>query len=231
MAEPILWAHKAQRTQLARRWNRETNQLEVVIDEVTGQPRRARVPQRAHESGDPDNPRLSRHLPWIHMLRHDGHVVRAPISMAAADVEGLESYGRTMRQKYQALGWIPVGVCPIARVAGGLLRDHQIVDKPLRDSIRNGTARACTGQHGPERQCPHYLQELDARLAANKRRDAAEAVKYRTDSERLLEQQLSAQQTQTTEIVKGVASALAEAVKVASQPAAEPAATRRGKDS
>jgi hypothetical protein len=229
MPEPIMWAHRAQRTQLAKAWNRETNQLEVVIDDVTGQPRRARVPQRAHESGDPDNPRIARHLPYLYVLRNDGHVVRAPLSMGAADVEGLEDYGREMRKKYVALGWIPVGMCPIARVAGGLLRDYQVVDKQLRDEIRAGTARACTGQHGPERQCPHYLQELDARLAANKRRNDAEAANYRTESERLLEQQLAAQQSQTTEIVKGVASALAEAVKVAAQPA-EPTTTRRSRE-
>lgn len=226
MAEPILWAHRAQqtRTQLARRWNPTSQTMEVVVDDETGQPVRERVPQRAHDpAGGYDAPRLARMSRWLHVCTQQGNTVRVPISMAAADAEGTDHYGKMVRAKAQHLGWLPVGQCPLRLLAAGAVQRHQLVDPALREAASKNAA-PCSGQHGEERPCPHYLAEETARKAAQARRQAKVDAAYKTDADKVI----ASNQQQTRDIVSGVAGALADALRAAQPEAPAPTPRSRG---
>lgn len=215
MGEPILWAHKAAatRTQVARKFNPESGQMEVVIDEDTGLPVREKVPQIGHEDGDYDKPKTDTGIRrWMHVLRHDGHVVRAVVNMAAADTEGADFYGRVVRMKARALGWILVGRCPVAMRVSGQLRAHQIADLDVRKA-----ERACE-RSSEQQPCPHYLAEEAARKARHARTQERIAKAFKSDADKLI----AAQKEATSDIVSGVANVLADAIKSVSQP--QPAA-------
>jgi hypothetical protein len=224
MAEPILWAHKAAatRTRVARRWNDATQKLEVVIDEDTGLPVRERIPQRAHEAASGySDPRLSRHQRSLYVLQHDGTLIHIPLTMGAGDVDGLDHVGKYMRAKARHFGWLPVGQCPIRAVAAGTVQPHQLRDAELRASVADGTARACQGQHNEERWCPHFVAEEKARKEANARVQAKRAAANQSEADKLIR----AGQQQTKDIVSGVATALADAIR-STQPEPAPRSKR-----
>jgi hypothetical protein len=211
MGEPILWAHKAApgRTQLARRWNAETSEWEVIYNESTGLPLREKVPQRGHEDGDYDAPKLATGIRrWMHVLRHEGNVVRAILNMGAADTEGADFIGKVVRGKARTLGWIPVGRCPVAMRMAGQIRPHQLADTTLR-TLEKGCERS-----SEERPCPHYFMEEKARKARHARAQAEIAAQYKSDADKLIASQKQA----TTDIVTGVAGVLADAIKSVVQP-------------
>lgn len=165
MADPIFWANqqiaRSNRLLPARRHNEETGALEPVIDPVTRQPIVERVPQRGHEGGsEPSAPRIDRRIRrWMHVLRHDGHEARVPMTTAAAPVEDT-NYGIWMQMKARHFGWIPVGHCPVAMLLNAALLPHQLVAEELR------TATPCAhGTYGEQQACPHYLVERRARRA------------------------------------------------------------------
>jgi hypothetical protein len=224
MAEPILWAHKAVRTRIAKRWNEATQQMEVSVDPDTGMPRRETIPQRAHDpSAGYNEPRTARMQRSIRVLQHCGSIVDVPLSTGAADVEGLEQVGRYMRAKAQYFGWIAVGTCPLRHVAAGTLRPQQIRDPELRAQAEAGTAKPCLGNHGEERWCPHFVAEEKARKATHGRVQAKDALAYQTEADKMIK----AGQQQTKDIVQGVATALADAVRAVAQPQPEPPAARK----
>jgi hypothetical protein len=206
MGEPILWSHHAgkTRTQVARVWNADAGEWEVAIDEDTGLPIREKIPQSGHEDGDYDKPNVDRNINRaIHFLRHDGHVTRNVINMAAADIEGVDFVGKVVRQKARFLGWIPVGRCPIAMRQSGALKKHQIACKDLRDA-----EKACESS-SEKKPCPHYFQEEAARKTRQKATQAKKTAAMQTDADKMI----AAQQAQTKDIVTGVAGVLADAIK------------------
>jgi hypothetical protein len=214
--EPVLWcaAAKSQRTIPARRWNPETQQMESVIDIETGLPVIEKIPQRPHDGDSPpDKPTFANLRRWIHVLRHDGHVVRMPINMAAADVEGLDFVGRERRAKARHYGWIPVGMCPLALLAAGDLRPQQLamlgVAEPetIERKARELRVEACDPRKcGEVSPCPHYLQEEKARKERQNRRQAKINAAFQSEADKLLK----GQQQQTSEIVAGVSKVMAE---------------------
>lgn len=214
MAEPILWANKAgaSRTKLVRKYDPETGKMEVVIDPVTEQPLREKIPQTAHRGGsDYDDPQLDKRIrAYLHVLTHAGNEVRMRINMGAADVEGADFYGRERTAKMRYFGWIRVGECPIAARVAGRLQKHQIVAKDLRDAKDACEAGTCS----EDRPCRHYELERDARRARQAKAQAARDATMRTEAEKLI----AAQKQQTTEIVTGVATAIGDALKSALQP-------------
>jgi hypothetical protein len=216
--EPVLWAHKADRhrTLIAKVFNPATGQLEPVIDPDTGLPVREKVPQRAHDgnSTNYDNPPLARMQRWMHVLRHDGHVVRMVINMAAADIEGADFVGRERRAKALFFGWIPVGMCPFAMLASGQLRPQQVVmlgggdQAQIEDAARAARARACDPRTCSEsRPCEHYIAEERARKDRQKRKQAKTDAGFQSEADRLLK----GQEQQTEKIVTGVSEAMAKA--------------------
>lgn len=216
MSEPILWAQHAAnlRRRPAKAWNPTTEQWEQVIDEETGLPLIEKVPQGAHvDDGNDRNPTIDQNVRrFIHYLRHDGHVVRAVINMAAADVEGADFVGKHVRGKARFLGWIPVGRCPIAMRLSGELQAAKIADVDLR------TATSACERSGPARPCPHYFAEETARKQRNARVQGKRAAGMATESDKMIK----AQKESTKEIVTGVAEVLAGALKALKEPDAPP---------
>jgi hypothetical protein len=204
MAEAILWANKAVRTQRAQKWNQDTQQLEPVINPETGEPVMEKIPQRAHDGdSDPRKPVMV-HATWIHYLRHDGHCTRVKITNAAADLDTDQLNGKYHRAKARHYGWIPLSACPCAmRVAG------QIAAAQLRSEEARTGSPCAPGTHSEMRPCPHVLAEEAARKEARRRIQAARDVAFEPEAQKLLK----GQQQQTTEIVTGVANALADAVR------------------
>lgn len=219
MPEPILWAHKADRTRSipARRWNPKTKQMEQAFDEDTGQPLREKIPQRGHNGkpGDYDNPELARIPRFIHVLRHDGHCTRIPITMAAADADGADFFGRFVQAKARHFGWIPVGHCPAAMLVAGLLRPQQVVS----DEARKATPCA-HGSYGENQHCPHFTMEDAARKERKRRLQAKTDKGFETEAQKVIK----AQQQQTSEIVTGVGNSIAEAIKALAASSAPPPA-------
>lgn len=206
MAEPILWAHKAEKLRKvpARRWNPETEQMEQVFDEDTGQARYEKIPQRGHVAGDYDNPVASGQARWLHVLRHDGHVVRVPVTCAAADLDGAQLTSQERRAKAKYFGWIPVGSCPLALVETGELQKGQLIAKAIRDQ-----PMCKQGSYGINKPCPHFLAEELARKDLQRKETVKREKSHQSEADKLI----AAQGEQTKEIVSGVAGVLADAIR------------------
>ena len=201
MAEPILWANKAEalRRIPARAYNPKTGQMEQLIDADTGIPMHEKIPQRSH-IGDYDKPQIVAR-PWLHVLRHDGHVCRIPITSAAAHVDPHTNQGRYMHAKASHLGWIRVGYCPGALVIGGTIKANSLVSKEAIDSVKNPCAN---GTYSETKWCPHYMAEEAARKTRQGRVQEKRDATFKSDADKILESH--------KEIVTGVAEAVAEAV-------------------
>lgn len=214
MAEPILWASKAVRTQKAQRWNPATAQFEPIIDSMTGQPVIEKIPQRAHDGdSEPRKPTMVG-ATWITYLRHDGHVVRVKLTTAAADLDADQLTAKYHRTKAKHFGWIPYSACPCAMRVAGQIATTQLQSEEAR------TGQPCTpGSHTELRPCPHVLAEEAIRKAVRARVQAARDITFQGEAEKLLR----GQQQQTSDIVTGVAGALADALKtLAPAPRPEP---------
>lgn len=215
MPEPIHWSSKKtalQRSIPARRFNPSTGQMEEAFDNETGERLYERIPQRGHVGGDYENPVAGRSH-WMHVLRHDGHVVRVKLTCAAADYDLAQLTSQERQAKARHLGWIPVGHCPIALVGSGTLRREQLVAKELR----SGQTPCQHGTYGELKHCPHYTIEATARQALQTVKQAKADRALQPESEKLVE----AQRQQTKELVSAIADAVRD-----SQP---PAAPEKGK--
>lgn len=208
MAEPILWANKAEgmRRQLARTFNPSSGQMEQVIDQETGQPLFEKIPQRGH-AGDSgyDNPRQMRSQRWMHVLRHDGHVVRVPITNAAADQDSNSEYSRYQMAKARHFGWIEVGHCPGALVLSGRIEKHHLASDSAKASV---TSPCAHGTYGASKWCPHYMAEEQARKARQAKFQGKRDRDFMPEAEKLMR----SQEAQTEKMVSGVAEGVAEAV-------------------
>lgn len=203
MAEPILWANHAKRTQPAMQWNPDLRAFEPVIDPDTGEPRLEKIPQRAHDGdGDPFKPKSLTlvHATWIHYLRHDGHCVRVKLTNAAADLDVDQKIAKYHQAKARWFGWIPLSACPCALRVGGQISQAQL----RSDDAKHGDP-CPPGSHSETRPCPHLVAERAVRQAARKKIQAARDLTFQPEAEKLLR----GQQQQTNEIV----SALTEVVK------------------
>lgn len=206
MAEPILWAHKAEKLRKipARRWNPDSGKMEDAFDEETGERLYEKIPQRGHVAGDYDNPVPSRYNRWLHVLRHDGHVVRVPVTGAAADFDTSQLTTQERRAKARHFGWILVGSCPLALVETGEIQPGQLIAKNIRKE-----AMCKQGSYGPEQPCPHYLAEEAARKERQKKETVKREKVHQSEADKLV----SAQAEQTKEIVGAITGALRDAGK------------------
>ena len=213
MADPILWCYRgargdANRRVPAKKFNPETRQMEDVFDEETGGRVFERVPQRPHVAGDYDNPELAKRGDWLHVLRHDGHVVRMKLTNAAADRDLDAPGARERRAKARHLGWIPVGHCPLVLLISRELQKGQLAARHLLEE------QACQpGEYSETKPCRHYLVEEAARRARNLKEQTKLARKHQSEAEKMI----AAQREQTGEIV----TAITEAMK-SSQPTVSP---------
>ncbi|HEU4516939.1 MAG TPA: hypothetical protein VFR77_06515, partial [Steroidobacteraceae bacterium] len=98
MAEPILWANRSRRT------------IHTVIN---GELRIERIPQRGHAgNSDYDKPEFARGQRWERYIKSCGTDARVPVTNGAAHLDADDPYGKTIRAKGRAMGWIPRGACP-----------------------------------------------------------------------------------------------------------------------
>ena len=201
MSEPILWADKAAplRRQPARRFNADTGQMEDAFDEETGQRLFEKIPQRGHVGGDADNPIASRHARWMHVLRHDGHVVRMVMTCAAADLDMASLWTQERRAKARFFGWIPVGQCPLAMLLTGDIQKGQLIAKENR-----GAAPCAHGSYGETKPCVHYRAEEAARKELQRKKTAQADKRNQSEADRLV----ASQADQTKEIVGAITEAL-----------------------
>lgn len=201
MPEPILWADKAAplRKQPARRFNAETGQMEDAFDDETGQRLYEKIPQRGHVGGDADNPIVSRHARWVHVLRHDGHAVRMVMTCAAADFDMASLWTQERRAKARHFGWILVGHCPLALVLTGEIQKGQLLAKDIRNQ-----PPCAHGTYGENKPCPHYLAEEAARKELQKKKTAQAEKVNRSEADKLV----AAQADQTKEIVGAITEVL-----------------------
>jgi hypothetical protein len=205
MSEPILWADaaKSQRRIPARRYNAAIGAMEDIFDDDTGERLYEKIPQRGHVGGDYERPVLGK-ATWMHVLRHDGHVVRHKLTCAAADYDMSQLTSQERKAKARHFGWIPVGHCPIALVVSGEVKSGQLIAKDLR-----GITTPCVhGTYGETKPCTHYLAEEAARKALQAKKQAASDKRMQPEAEKLI----AAQQTQTKEIVAGIGDALAKVI-------------------
>jgi hypothetical protein len=203
MAEPILWVNKAIRTQRAKVFNEKTNQVEVAFDD-RGRPLYEKIPQSAHVSGDYDNPVVSTTRTWLHLLRHDGNEVRVKLTCAAADLDTSQLTSQERRAKARYFGWIPVGMCPLAMIENGLLREGQLQAKELRGQL------ACPrNSYSEDRPCPHYLVERRARRLEQAKEAAYIEERNSGETRKVLREQRAL----NAELITGVSDVMAEALK------------------
>jgi len=214
MPEPIYWA--SNKTALARKipakkFDALSGQMVEVFDPDTGERIYEKIPQRGHVGGDYDNPVTGRPR-WLHVLRHDGHVIRMTLTCAAADYDFAQLTSQERRAKARHFGWIPVGSCPLALIQAGELKQGQLIAKELRDL--KSSAACAHGTYGEQRHCPHYQIEESARRALQERKQVASDKKMQPESDKLI----AAQQEQTKDIVSGIAGIMADAVRGTKKP-------------
>lgn len=218
MAEPILWANKVarQRIRQAKQYNRETDTLEPIVDEETGEPVMEQVPLRGH-SGEVLDP-IRQQVPlvrlprWVHFLKHCGTEARVPITNCAGQADPDTKYRKFIEAKAKHFGWIPVGTCPIAMVYEGKLRPNQIVAKGLLKISKDGKVTATPTEYGAYSElkpAETYIIERDARRERKRKVQAKRDKQFQGD----VEKQLEAQRQQTSEIASAVATAVAKATK------------------
>lgn len=121
---------------------------------------------------------------FVHVVRHDGNVVRAVITNAAAHTDTNTGYAQNQRNKHWHFGWFKFGKCPIAAAAAGELQPHLIKSDAIAALVEEG-APACNPKvFGPKNLCPHALAEIEERRKQHNDKQAKSEDAVRTDSEK-----------------------------------------------
>lgn len=217
MAEPILWANKAKRmrVQVAKQYNPKTKELEVIVDDDTGEPVMEKIPQRGHvgERFMSENPKIRNSQRWVHWLKHCGNEARVPVTNAAAQIDPDTKFKQFITTKSKHFGWIPVGHCPIALIFAGGLRRNQLADKELKKALEDEKVSPCQhGSYGERMPCKHYIAEREARRLRKKKLQTKRDKQFQGDAEKAMEAQREAQREQTSAIAELVAKTVAEQV-------------------
>lgn len=196
MAErAIMWtdrnyAEKARRP--AKRWNLETGQREVVLDD-RGRPAFERVPQTGRVGVVRQVDDIAQTKPmslprFVNMLRDDGNEAPIIIRTAAAAGHGEQGSDNTF-QRYQGAkakrhGWIPEGACPVAMAERGDINPLQLDSRPLRQAVANreGCKPHEVGVNKPP--CKHYQAEKAARTAHRLGEHLASVEREKTSADR-----------------------------------------------
>ncbi len=153
-----------------------------------------RVPQRGHQ-GEWDNRRAARGVRSVRVVGHDGHVIDAVLTNAAAHLDHTTPYGQYQMAKWRHLGWYPISTCPLARLAVGEMRpDHFHNQSILKE-------RPCEpGSYNEQNRCKHSLSEEAARKKTRAAEHADLERNYRDPSEKIAD----ATRAQTEAIVRAL---------------------------
>lgn len=151
------------------------------------------------------------------VLRREGVIAPVKINNGPAheivDGDG-DRYALYMKTKGRALGWIPVGECPAAMVAHGIIAEHLVIADEAKDG--KPCSRTILGERNPP--CRHFWAELHAREAANKAEQDAREEAARSDGDKIMAsnaQSMAAQAERTTELMGRVAETQAQLVAIA----------------
>lgn len=205
----------------AMAWDAKRNRWAKATDE-NGQPVYERLPQVGFVGNDLKalraTPLRNRALQY---LTREGNVVFIPLTEAAS-VQVNEAQMAAVIREANRLGRIRVGACPIREVYSGL-RASSLVAAENRAVDVKPCSEADVGvddEGRPLAPCPHYLAELNARVALQAAKNAEGNANFRDQAVK----QLEAQQGQIEALSK-VADSTAALVAhfVAKEQAPEPA--------
>jgi hypothetical protein len=184
-SEAICWAERATapgaRTRAAFKW---VDGRRVPSVNAAGVQLMERLPLPAHRGSNLTGVTVATDIKsTMKVLRHDGITADIKISNGPAhEVHGDDRYELNQRNKARALGWIPIGECPAAMVAHGMIEPHTV----LADDARDGKAcsRAVLGIRNPP--CRHYLAEETARIAAQAAKQAAREEALKSEEAKIM---------------------------------------------
>lgn len=191
-AEAICWAEMAtanlppgvpgSRTRMAFKW--VDGRRVASVDSRTGAQLIERLPLAAHRGSKLTGVTVATDIrSTMKVLRHDGILADIKINNGPAHEAGDDDrYHNHIKGKGRALGWIPVGECPAAMVANGVIAPHTV----LADEARDGRPcdRSILGIRNPP--CRHYLAEDAARVAKQKAKQAEREEAAKTEEARLM---------------------------------------------
>lgn len=168
--EPCVWADEVARNAQPRR--------------VNGRKIVERFPQTA------ENGRLGRR--WDKIVDPAGNVVNAPITTAGSLFDLDDPGARYIKRKHVALGFFPLGSCPVALVMAGELQKEAI------DESMHGERPCQRGSYTRVNPCPHALREIAFRQEAQ--RADWNSRKVKIDEDEGLAKQL---REERSELLKG----------------------------
>lgn len=208
-------------TRRAMVWDEARNRYVKATDE-NGQPVIERLPQVGFIGNDLKNlkatPLKNR---AIYVLTREGNILPVPLTESAS-VQVNDAQLAAALKRCNQLGRIRVGTCPIREVYSGL-RASSLVAAENRAADVKPCSEADVGvddEGRPLAPCPHYLAELNARVALQAAKNAEGNANFRDQAVK----QLEAQQGQIEALSK-VADSTAALVAhfVAKEQAPEPA--------
>jgi hypothetical protein len=191
MAEPILWANRAQPKSIRMERGRR------IVE---------RAPQTA-SYGDHDSPSTAPKR-WRRVVDSYGNDIRVPVTTAAADVDVDGPYGRWQRRKWRHFGWFEHEQCPVALVFNdGLDRLHIVSDTVVAAIEARNVCQP--DQRIPGKACVHAEAEMVARRKLHAELEAERMKSFQSESDKLI----AAHAKSTENIVSGVSNALAGALE------------------
>lgn len=207
MADPVLWLKTDKpyegRFRRARVWNEQTKSYDTPVYErghaKAGRPVMERLPGIGF-IGEPNAARPMKTRRMIEVLRADGHVVFVSVTNAAAHVPQEDRSCETDRRlKCNHFSWIPLGTCPAALLATGVLRPEAIESDPKDVKKWTPCHPGDIGEGKPP--CQHFQSELRARRAKRK------------DESALTEDQYASEAAKTTQAIKDMGASITELVR------------------
>ena len=182
-----------------------------------GRPVMERLPTLGHDGSDLHAMRKMRGVKRSEtFMRHDGHEVAVALTNAAAHVPAEDTSCATDRQlKARFLGWLPLGCCPLIKMASGEIAEERIESAALKVP----GARACyPGDVGAGKPpCEHYLAEKAARVAVTNAKMEARELAIESAAEK------------NTRAIGEMTSKVAEAVMIVASATAPTAPAKAGK--
>lgn len=130
-----------------------------------------RHPQFCSLGDEPDKPGTSRrdYQRFVHVVRHDGHIVFATLTNASAHLDVNTGYAANQRNKHRHLGWFRFGQCPLAAAMAGELKPHLIVSYAIADLVEKNhpPCQPKRDARGAAIPCEHATIEIEARRKAH----------------------------------------------------------------
>jgi hypothetical protein len=185
--EAICWAEKATqpaaRQRAAFKWTEDGKRVPST-DPRTGVQLIERLPLQAHRGNNLTGVSVATDIKsTMKVLRHEGIWADVKTNNGPAHAtDGSDRYELNMRAKARHFGWIPLGECPAAMVAHGLIEAHTVLAPEARDG--KPCERHSLGIRNPH--CRHLWAEMKARAAANGQKQSEREEAFKSEESRLM---------------------------------------------